>query len=152
MFTLYATLYIGSQIHKLTDAWKPYLRYNLDIGGIRIPSTVSSMALRGVLDLPNEVLDLVVAELTPDELVNTALSCRAFYKFCKDSGDLERHLSRQKAYGVLNLGEYGMNPLELMAKLDEDWRVAYYVKAVHFKEPKTGPLFGREYTAVFHTS
>ena len=97
-----------------------------------------------LLNLPNEVLSQIVAELTSDELMNTVLSCKTLYNFCKDNGDLERHLNHQKAYTVLNLGSQGMDPLDLYEKLDNDWRVAHYVKAVHFKAPVTGPLFARK--------
>ena len=96
-----------------------------------------------LLNLPNEMLRQIVAGLTPDDLINTALSCKTVYNFCKDNGDLERHLAHQKAYTVLNLGSHGMDPLDLMEIFNEDWRVAYYVKAVHFKCPQRGPLFAR---------
>ena len=97
-----------------------------------------------LLNLPNEVLCQIVAELTPDELVNTAQSCKMLYNFCKDNGDLDQHMNHQKAYTVLNLGSQGMDPIELFQKLDDDWRVAHYVKAVHFKAPETGPLFAKK--------
>ena len=96
-----------------------------------------------LLNVPNEVLRQILAELTPDDLINTALSCETVYSFCKANGDLERHMKHQKNYTVLNLGLHGMDPIELLEKLNEDWRVAYYVKAVHLKRPKTGPLFAR---------
>ena len=97
-----------------------------------------------LLNLPNEVLSQVVAGLTPDDLINTALSCKKLYNFCKDNGDLERHTNHQKTYTLFNLGLHGMDPIELLEKLNEDWRVAHYVKAVHFQSPKTGPLFPRK--------
>ena len=97
-----------------------------------------------LLNLPNEVLSQIVAGLTPDDLINTALSCKTFYNFCKDNGNLERHMNHHKAYTVLNLGLHGMDPIELLEKLNEDWRIAYYVKAVHFRNPTTGPLFPRK--------
>ena len=96
-----------------------------------------------LLNVPNEVLSQIVAGLTPNDLINTALSCKMLYNFCKDNGDLERHTNHHKAYTVLNLGLHGMDPLDLMEKLNKDWRIAYYVKAVHLKSPKTGPLFPR---------
>ena len=97
-----------------------------------------------LLNLPNEVLSQIVAELTPDDLINTAQSCKTLYKVCKDGGDLERHMKHQKAYTVLNIGSRGMDPLDLIKELNEDWRIAYYVKAVHFKCPTTGPLFAKK--------
>lgn len=97
-----------------------------------------------LLNLPNEVLSYVVAELTPDDLINTALSCKTIFNFCKYNGNLKRHMDHQKAYTVLNIGSHGLDPLDLVEKLNEDWRVAYYVKGVHFKCPKTGPLFTRK--------
>ena len=96
-----------------------------------------------LLNVPNEVLSQIVAGLTPNDLINTALSCKTLYNFCKDNGDLERHTNHHKAYTVLNLGLHGMDPLDLMEKLNNDWRIAYYVKAVHLKSPKMGPLFPR---------
>ena len=109
---------------------------------------MGSLALRKttsmLLNLPREVLSQVVAVLTPDDLINTALSCKGFYGFCKVNGDLERHTKYQKAYTVLKLGLHGMDPIELLEKLNKDWRVAYYVKAVHFQCPKTGPLFPKK--------
>ena len=97
-----------------------------------------------LVNLPNEVLSQIVAELTPDDLINTALSCKTLYSYCKNSGDLERHMNRQKVYTVLNIGSRGMDPLDLIKELNEDWRVAYYVKAVHLKCPLTGPLFAKK--------
>ena len=97
-----------------------------------------------LLNLPNEVLSYVVAGLTPDDMINTALSCKTMYDFCKYNGSLRRHMDHQKAYMVLNIGSHGLDPLDLLEKFNEDWRIAYYVKAVHFKCPKARPLFPRK--------
>lgn len=108
-----------------------------------MPSIALWKSSSKLLNLPNELLEQVVAGVTPDDLINAAVSCKTLYRFCQKNGDLKRHLDRQKAYTVLNLGSQGMDPIDLMEKLNEDWRIAYYVKAVHFKCPKTGPLFAR---------
>ena len=97
-----------------------------------------------LLTIPNEVLSYVVEGLPPDDLINTALSCKTIYNFCKYSGNLRRHMDYQKAYTVLNIGSHGLDPLDLLEKLNEDWRIAYYVKVVHFTRPKAGPLFPRK--------
>ena len=108
-----------------------------------MPSMAYWKTTSRLLNVPNEVLSQIVAGLTPDDLINTALSCKTLHNFCKDNGDLKRHTNHHKAYTVLNLGLHGMDPLDLIEKLNKDWRVAYYVKAVHLKSPKTGPLFPR---------
>ena len=105
------------------------------------PLSMTPLTIEG---LPKRVLHHIVAELTPDEMMNTALSCKKLHNFCNDTGELERHLDRQRSYSVLNFGPHGNDPLDVLIKIKEDWRIASYVKVVHLQPPGTQPLLAQK--------
>ena len=95
----------------------------------------SSPSLVTILQLPKEIIALIIGQLTPQDMVRFALSCGAFCNICQDNGDFERHSKYTRLFTDLSTGFPTPGTLQLdlealLYKINEDWRVAHYIEAI----------------------
>lgn len=89
-----------------------------------------------LLTLPNELLDKIVDQVHPNDIINFSLVCKPIRDLAKTAVSL--HLQRKRTYEVILLhGCYrhtpDQHPLALIRAICMDWRVAEYPKFLKFR-------------------
>lgn len=86
-----------------------------------------------LLDLPNEILDKIVDQIHPDDIINFSLSRLRIYRVARDAVSL--HLERKTTYeDVVLHGCHrhadNAHPLRLIQDICTDWRIGEYPKVL----------------------
>ena len=89
-----------------------------------------------LLDLPNEVLDKIVDQIHPDDIINFSLCRKEIHHLAKDAVSL--HLHRERLYKIVTLHgchrhENNSHPLRLIRDICMDWRTGEYTKLLVFQ-------------------
>ncbi|CAF9909910.1 MAG: hypothetical protein ALECFALPRED_006106 [Alectoria fallacina] len=89
-----------------------------------------------LFDLPNELLDKIVDQVHPDDIINFSLSRRQIQVLAKNAVSL--HLQRKKTYEDIVLHgchrhENNAHPLRLIRDICMDWRIGEYPKYLTFE-------------------
>ncbi|KAF6241332.1 hypothetical protein HO173_000042 [Letharia columbiana] len=86
-----------------------------------------------LLDLPNEILDKIVDQIHPEDIINFSLSRLRIYRVARDAVSL--HLERKTTYEDVVLHgchrhAHNAHPLRLIQDICMDWRIGEYPKVL----------------------
>ena len=95
-----------------------------------------------LLSLANELLYQIIDEVTPNDIVGLALTCKSVHWLCQDYEILQQHKQRRQCYINLIVCDCGLHrkklqPRSIVHKICEDWHVAYYVQTMALTELHT---------------